>query len=127
MGVTWVYRTGYPLTIEDESYRSVFGFFREDNTQHYYSDYGEIDHFENRNNYRMPDYHRLDVGINFHKKKKRVDRTWSFGLYNAYGRNNPFMIYNDTEWDETTQQEVTRLKQLSIFNIIPYVRWSIKF
>ncbi|PRZ00687.1 outer membrane receptor protein involved in Fe transport [Marinilabilia salmonicolor] len=127
MGVTWVYRTGYPLTIEDESYRSVFGFFREDNTQHYYSDYAEIDHFENRNNYRMPDYHRLDIGINFHKKKKRVDRTWSFGLYNAYGRNNPFMIYRDQEWDETKQQEVTRLKQLSIFNIIPYVRWSIKF
>jgi hypothetical protein len=127
MGVTWVYRTGYPMTMEDESYNSPFNFFREPNSSRSFSNDEMINHFDNRNNYRMPDYHRLDVGINFHKKKKRVDRTWSFGVYNAYARNNPFMIYKSNEWDAEKQQEVSRLKQLSIFNIIPYVRWSIKF
>jgi outer membrane cobalamin receptor len=128
IGVTWVYRTGYPFTMEDEAYPSLLDYFREPHSSG--NTEGEsklIEHFEHRNNYRMPDYHRLDVGINFHKQKKKVYRTWSYGLYNAYARNNPFMIYSTNKWDDDTNETDTRLKRLSIFNLIPYVRWSIKF
>ncbi len=124
-GAAWVFRTGYPFTMEDEAYHSPYYFFKEPNSQH--NDFSTIEHFENRNNYRMPDYHRLDLGFNFHKQKKRVYRTWSVGVYNAYARNNPFMIYKDYEWDDQNHEPTTQLKQLSIFNMIPYVRWGIKF
>lgn len=124
-GAAWVFRTGYPFTMEDEEFHSPFTFFKEPNSKN--NDFNTIEYFENRNNYRMPDYHRLDLGFNFHKQKKRVYRTWSLGVYNAYARNNPFMLYKDTEWDEQNHMSTTQLKQLSILNLIPYVRWGIKF
>jgi hypothetical protein len=124
-GAAWVFRTGYPFTMEDEEFHSPFNFFKEPNSQ--YNDPNTVEHFENRNNYRMPDYHRLDFGFNFHKQKKHVYRTWSLGVYNAYARKNPFMIYKDYEWDDQNHVPTTQLKQLSIFNVIPYVRWGIKF
>lgn len=120
IGATWVYRTGYPFTLEDSEYLSSV---TEPRSQYYYNRNKMIGQFEHRNNYRMPDYHRLDFGINFHKEKKRSVRTWSFGMYNAYGRNNPFMVYPDE--DRKTGQ--TKLKQISILNYIPYFKWSLKF
>lgn len=124
-GAAWVFRTGYPFTMEDESFQSPFNFFKEPNSSG--NAYGTVEHFDKRNNYRMPNYHRLDLGFNFHKQKKRVCRTWSLGVYNAYARNNPFMLYKSKEWDPQSNSTNTQLKQLSIFNLIPYVRWGIKF
>ncbi|TCO08702.1 TonB-dependent receptor [Natronoflexus pectinivorans] len=142
-GAVWTYRTGYPFTLEDEKYNSQTGYFPEPGlatnaNQSQYDHYGyiressilrieEIEHFQTRNNYRMPGYHRLDVGFNFHKQRERTHRTWSLGVYNAYGRKNPFMIYTSKSYDWNTGVESTRLKQLSLFSFIPYVRWSIKF
>jgi len=125
-GMVWIYRTGYPFTFENERYVSLAGAFVHPN---FYFNPAVIEHFDNRNNYRMPDYHRLDVGFNFHKTKKHYKRTWSFGMYNAYGRNNPFYVYPDFEHNSENSQlvENIRLKQVSIFNFIPYIRWSFKF
>ena len=80
-----------------------------------------------RNNYRMGNYHRLDVGMNFHKQKKHGIRTWNISVYNAYNHNNPFIIFTDYKWDEATQQDVKVLKQASLFPIIPSVSYSYKF
>jgi hypothetical protein len=70
----------------------------------------------------MPAYHRLDLGINFHKKLKRFERTWSLGVYNAYSRRNPFYLYiGYNKWNERV------IKQVSLFPIIPSVSYSFKF
>ncbi len=114
VGVVWVYGTGNAVTLGLERYLSfdnVFG-----------SGYGEIEHIESRNNYRMPAYHRLDLGVNLHKKKKWGEQTWSFGVYNAYSRQNPFFLefgYNDNNQ--------RALKQYSLFPIIPSFNYSFKF
>lgn len=131
ISAAWIFRTGYPFTLEDQKFMSPLTLFRWGrytlpNSPTLY--YGQVlPHFETRNNYRMPDYHRLDLGVNKHKEKKNTERTWSFGAYNAYGRANPFMIYPADVYNEQTGEVITRLKQLSIFTFIPYVRWSIKF
>ena len=70
----------------------------------------------------MPSYHRFDIGINFHKQKKHFTRTWSFGLYNAYSRQNPYFLY----FDYNDNNEL-KLKQVSIFPIIPSISYKIKF
>jgi len=69
----------------------------------------------------MPSYHRLDVGINMHKEKKWGERTWSFGVYNLYNRKNPFYLYFGSENNNRV------LKQVSLFPIIPSIRYSFKF
>ena len=75
----------------------------------------------------MPTYHRLDVGLNFTKQKKHGVRTWSIGAYNAYNRKNAFMVYQDEKWDSGKQELVPVLKQVTIFPVIPYFKYTFKF
>jgi len=118
---TWVYGTGNAVTLENSKYLS--NFLRDYNFQ------GSF--FPERNNYRMRSYHRLDVGINFVKKKPTYSRTWSFGAYNTYNNKNPFFVYTGTEYTEPTDgspgERKTVLKQASLFPIIPYVTYRIEF
>ena len=132
LGVTWVYGTGNAVTLALEKY-SGFNTYRDG--------YGErepgsdlepeiyanmIDYFEKRNSYRMPAYHRLDIGVNFRKEKKWGERTWSIGVYNAYNRKNPFFLNFDTEYGDYGEEPQTVLKQYSLFPIIPSISYSFK-
>jgi len=114
LGATWVFGTGNAVTLATEKYPS----FQSMNNG-YYTNY--VEHIKSRNNYRMPNYHRLDIGINLHKTKKRGIRTWSFGVYNAYSRQNPFFLYFSSESGST------QLYQMSLFPIIPSFRYNFKF
>ena len=92
-------------------------------------------YFERRNNYRMPAYHRLDLGINFHRPlPKGGERIINLSIYNVYSRQNPFLVYDGSVTDYETRPDGTLavtsrkvLKQLSIFPIMPSLSWSYKF
>lgn len=78
----------------------------------------------------MPSYHRLDFGVDFTKKKKRYDRTWSVGAYNGYSRANPFFLFRDTQRVNNPDGTISSkpvLKKAALFPIIPYINWSFKF
>jgi hypothetical protein len=79
--------------------------------------------FEGKNNFRMPDYHRLDIALNITTKntKNRLI-TWNIGVYNAYSRENPYYLYYDKN-----AQGKTALFQYSLFPIIPFVHYTCKF
>ncbi len=120
----WVYGTGNAVTLANSNYEAKFvnGNFNSSTI---------IEHYKQKNNYRMDGYHRLDLGINFTKQKNRHSRTWSFGAYNSYNRKNPFFIFieTDTEFNTTTGEQTTEqtLKQASIFPIIPYATYKFEF
>jgi outer membrane receptor for ferrienterochelin and colicin len=118
MGVTWVFGTGNTTTLEFERYPSIDQF---DTNDWLYGD-SEIPYYETRNNYRMPPYHRLDVGMNFHKEKKRGKRIWNISVYNVYNRKNPFYM-NWERGDFGTQ----KLYYYSLFPIIPSFSWRFEF
>ncbi|MBN1927308.1 MAG: TonB-dependent receptor [Prolixibacteraceae bacterium] len=85
--------------------------------------------YPSRNNFRMPAYHRLDIGINFHKKKKHGVRTWNISIYNAYNQNNAF-LFMWLENGDTATYDLTgdlQLIKVSLFPIIPSVSYSYKF
>lgn len=119
VGVTWVYGTGNAVTLATTQYLA--------NTSYNPFQFGggqflpTVSYFESRNDFRMPSYHRLDVGFNFKKEKKWGERTWSIGTYNSYNRQNPFYLFFEDQGDRTV------LKQVSLFPIIPYVAYSFKF
>ena len=128
---TWVYGTGNAITLANSIYNgdypslSLDAFsngqpFTQPPTIFYPP---RLEFYENRNDYRMRSYHRLDVGINFTKQKKIWKRTWSFGAYNSYNRKNPFFLFVD--FDVNEQRNV--LKQASLFPIIPYFSWKFEF
>ncbi len=88
-----------------------------------------IAYVSSRNNFRMPVYHRLDVGVNFHKEKKRGISTWSISVYNLYNRKNPFLVFEQDYMGSIVNgtHYGASLVKLSIFPIIPSVSYSFKF
>ena len=75
------YSTGRPITLPTAIYDLGGG------ERVYYSD---------RNAYRIPDYFRMDLSVNIegnHKIKKFKHSSWSIGVYNLTGQNNPYSIY----------------------------------
>ena len=79
----------------------------------------------------MGSYHRLDISVEFKKKKEKFngklawERTWAFGAYNTYNRANPFFIARDLQLFETADEETYR--QYSLFPAIPFVSYRFKF
>jgi hypothetical protein len=79
------------------------------------------------NGFRMQPYHRLDVGVAFTKEKKWGERTWTFSVYNAYSRLNPYTYYFQDDFNPETNQSERQLKKLSLFPIIPSVSYQFHF
>jgi hypothetical protein len=117
-GLVWVYGTGNATTMPVGSYQS----FYPSPSQQFGYPYN-VDQVGPRNGYRMRAYHRLDLSINFNKDFKKWSRTWSFSVYNAYSRRNPYFLYFD--YDNIQNKRV--LKQVSLFPIIPSVAYRFKF
>ncbi|MCD8313970.1 MAG: TonB-dependent receptor, partial [Bacteroidales bacterium] len=109
VSATWVYNTGEALTAPSAKYE-VGG-----DTYYYFAE---------RNGYRAPAYHRLDFSFTNTKVKRRYTRQWSFGVYNAYDRHNPFIIMFT---NDDSKLSGTKTVQWSLFGIIPSVSYSFKF
>ena len=81
--------------------------------------------YSNRNEFRIPDYYRLDLGLNIegnHKTKKLAHSFWNISIYNVLGRNNPYSVFFVTE-----NGQIKAYKS-SIFSIpIPTITYNIKF
>ncbi len=120
LGVTWVYGSGNAVTLPLEKYAPIT------NLWSYYQYFSGIEAFDNRNSYRMPAYHRLDIGINFKKPTKWGERVWSFGAYNVYNRKNAFYLQFDQVYQPNGTSQ-TVLKQYSLFPFIPSISYSFKF
>lgn len=85
----------------------------------------EIPYYTERNGYRAPDYHRLDLGATLVlRNRKNYYSDLSFGLYNAYGRENPYSI--DFRADKNDPSKATAY-QYSLFRFVPSVTWNFKF
>jgi TonB-dependent Receptor Plug Domain len=137
---TWVYGTGNALTLPQSQYvalpnattprtnfntnqpgfiNSAFGSGRGVN------DYGP------KNSFRAEPYHRFDLSLQFHKKKRRHERTWELSVYNLYNRRNPF-FYNFTtrqtfDANGRPNGNETVLRRISIFPVVPTLSYNFSF
>jgi hypothetical protein len=106
----FVYQTGRPITFPVGNYEF---------------NGNEFVLYSDRNQFRVPDYYRLDVGLNIegnHKKKKFAHSFWTISVYNVLGRNNPYSIFF------VSQEGEIKAFQSSIFAIpIPSITYSFKF
>ncbi|WP_414000205.1 TonB-dependent receptor plug domain-containing protein [Flavobacterium sp. W1B] len=106
----FVYQTGRPVTYPIGKY--------------YYNN-AQYTLYSDRNKFRIPDYYRLDIGINIegnHKIKKLAHSFWNISIYNVLGRNNPYSIFF------VTKEGRIKAYQTSIFAIpIPTITYNFKF
>lgn len=87
--------------------------------------------FASPNNLQIPDYHRLDVGFNFHKTTKRGNESiWNLSLYNAYCRMNPIVAYMGDSYD-FTEDNITGFnfvgEAFGMVPLIPSFSYTLKF
>jgi hypothetical protein len=115
---TWVYGSGLPTTLPTVRYNDYSGGIPATQIGDRY-----VQYYPGRNNYRMRDYHRLDVTISFYKKKKWGERRWVFGLYNAYNRRNPFYL----GVKKSNSNDSPKIIQYSLFPVIPAISYNFKF
>ena len=82
-------------------------------------------YYTTRNGYRMPAYNRLDFSATMiAKKTKKWESSWTFSLYNVYGRENAYSIeFQNVPNDPTRTQAV----QISLFRWVPSVTYNFKF
>jgi hypothetical protein len=110
LSMNFTYNTGRPITYPVGQYKFGGGY------KINYSD---------RNQFRIPDYVRLDLGINIegnHKIKNIANSFWSISVYNVLGRNNPYSVYFKSE------NGVVKGYKLSIFGSpIPSITYNFKF
>lgn len=82
------------------------------------------------NQYRLAPYHRLDLSATYappNKKQKKVNSSWSFSVYNAYSRQNPYFLYFDQTGSAFAGTLQVQAKQVSLFPVIPSVTYNFKF
>ena len=108
LNAAWVFNSGQAFTAPSSKYQII------DNWIYYYAE---------RNGYRAPDYHRLDLSASWTKKGQKVTRQWVIGIYNLYNRYNPFLI----NFEDSDNGARTRAVQYSLFGIVPSVSFNIKF
>jgi hypothetical protein len=108
---TFSYHTGRPISLP---------------AQVFYLDGIGINNFPERNTYRLPDYHRLDLALIIegnHKRKKLWDGTWIVSAYNVYARQNAYSVFFSQD-----RFGVLKPYQLSVIGtIIPTITYNFKF
>lgn len=113
----FVFISGRPSTLPELQYQFA------GQTLVYYSD---------RNKYRMPPYHRLDLSITFAenlRKKRMWKGSWTFAIYNVYGRNNPYSVYYKKSIPgEQNNYRRYSLYKLSVIGIpVPSLTYNFRF
>ena len=129
-GATWVYGTGDAISLPESWYllpqEGVFLF-----------------EYADRNSQRMRDFHRFDLSATLYvdpyrtkinvvsgeveKIKRGWETNWNFSVYNAYNRANPYILYYDIFAEPGNEDANIKVKQLSLFPILPSVTWNFKF
>lgn len=108
----WNWKTGNRMTVESYSVPSSNPYNESDKTLYFAP-----------NNALMPDYHRLDIGMNFRKTTRRGNESiWNLSIYNVYCRMNPFMAYVTTDENGKMVGEAT-----GVIPIIPSFSYTLKF
>lgn len=92
----------------------------------------EVVYYSERNKYRLPAYHRLDLSVTYEgflNKKRRVHPSFTFAVYNVYGHKNVYSVYYKKDTPSSANDYHTYgLYQLSIIGIpIPSLTLNLNF
>ena len=113
----FVLSSGRPITLPEQKYTF------DDRQVVYYSD---------RNKYRMPTYHRMDVSITLDenlRRKRMWKGSWTFSIYNLYGRKNPYSVfYRKDASIQLLDKNQYAIYKLSVIGVpVPSITYNFKF
>lgn len=127
-GAAFIYATGNTLTLP---------------TSWYVQNQDLLFNYGARNSTRMAPYHRLDLSATWYGKeykektdletgeiiqvKKKLKTNVAFSIYNVYNRSNPYFLYVDNDGNFLDGDFEIKVKQVTLFPIIPSVTWNFEF
>jgi hypothetical protein len=107
---TWIYCSGNVVTFP---------------SGRYLVDGNIVPYYTGRNGYRMPDYHRLDIGLTWKRKKtEKFESDWNFSVYNVYARSNAYAINFQADPNDPLKMQAV---QLSLFRFVPAITYNFRF
>ncbi|MDA3881714.1 MAG: TonB-dependent receptor [Bacteroidales bacterium] len=111
VSATWVFATGDAVTMPSGKY---------------ILDGKRVNYYTDRNGYRMPNYHRLDLGCTvIAKKTDRYESSFNFSIYNTYNRKNAYMIYFERVHPDNVDE--LQAVKVTLFPILPAITWNFRF
>jgi outer membrane receptor for ferrienterochelin and colicin len=135
ISLSWVFATGNAVTLPtsiytDETLQQYLNLSLPVNQNNvYYAGY--IENYGKKNDFRVKPFHHLDIGVQFIKPhmKNKGQSIFEVSIYNVYNHHNPFFYYTEQDREYVDGQYVTvyKLKQVSIFPIIPTFTYHFKF
>jgi hypothetical protein len=112
VAANWIYSTGIPFTLPAGRYEVAGNI---------------LPLYTGRNEYRLPNYHRLDVSVTIRGKKKpgrRWQGEWNFSVYNAYARKNAWTL---NFIQDNTNPDQTYAEMTYLFSVIPAITYNFRF
>ncbi|MEL6254655.1 MAG: TonB-dependent receptor, partial [Bacteroidota bacterium] len=112
ISVNFTYSTGRPTTAPVSSFRN--------------SNILNIPVYSDRNGFRIPDYHRLDFAYTTSFRSKRIKRwksSWTFTVYNLYGRRNAYSVF----FQQRPSQRVTAFRIAVLGTVFPAITYNFSF
>ena len=86
---------------------------------------------QQRNNFRLPASHHLNLGLTYHRQKKHGESAITLSVYNVYNRMNPNLVYVNyvTRYDEEskTYKDMIAIQKVTILPLMPTLNWSYSF
>jgi hypothetical protein len=124
LSATWVYGTGNAVSLP------VARYFHTDVSGE--NPFSFVPVFTERNGFRMPAYHRMDLGMVwqlFPKKDWRMKSDLTISIYNVYSRLNTFFLFIEPQYANRGDNIPTsfQAKSVALFPIIPTITWNFKF
>ena len=113
----FAYSTGRPVTLPE---------------MHYEFGGHQVIFYSDRNKYRLPDYHRLDVSLSFGENLRvnyRGKSSWSVSVINVYGRKNPWSVF----YKKDVPSEINNFRHYSLYQLyiigrpLPTITYSFSF
>lgn len=118
--VVFVYGTGNAVTLPKGRYAYRVGY----DTTSRQPNFLFVDLYDKVNDYRLPDYHRMDISFTYMQKKTaKFESSWNFSVYNIYNRANAYFIY----FVPDIQTQTVKAYMVYLFPILPSIAWNFKF
>ena len=108
ISTNFTYSTGRPITVPVSKYS--------------YGNILSVLNYSERNQFRIPDYHRLDLSFTLkpgHRKQNKLKGEWVFSVYNVYGRKNPYSVF--------FRQSGQAFRLAVLGTVFPSVTYNFKF
>lgn len=129
--VEWQYASGHRITVPTGYVQSLvpaidhIDYWREGGVELEPEHQETLLWFTERNNYRLPASHQLNVGMNLRRTLKHSIRTLNVSVMNVYNHRNPDLVTIDSV--EREGEEKLRLKKITLLPILPSVSYQIRF